>query len=101
MLTLSCATNRLNTWSFVMYFLIAGVLALLLKYLEIGFVANWEWWQCLIPFGLAAVFWTWADASGYTKRKAVEKENARKQARIDKSKVAMGIDPHKTRIKRK
>jgi small Trp-rich protein len=37
------------------------------------------------------VWWTWADWSGYTKRKAVEKENARKQARIDKSKEAIGI----------
>ncbi len=83
-----------------MYFLIAGVLALLLKYLEIGFVARLEWWQCLIPFGCAFVFWIWADMSGYTKRKAVEKENKRKQARIDKSKVALGIDPRKS-IKRR
>ena len=31
-----------------------------------------------------------ADSSGYTKRKAMEKENAKKQARIDKNKEAIG-----------
>ena len=73
-----------------MYFLILGVVLLLLKYLEIGPVAAWSWWIVLLPFGLAAAWWAWADASGYTKRKAVERENARKQARIDKSKEKLG-----------
>ena len=36
-------------------------------------------------------WWAWADWSGYTKKKAVEKEIARKQARIDKSREALGI----------
>jgi small Trp-rich protein len=39
---------------------------------------------------LAVAWWYWADASGYTKRKAMEKENAKKQARIDKNKEAIG-----------
>ncbi len=73
-----------------MYFLILGVILLLLKYLEIGPVAAWSWWTVLAPFGLAVLWWAWADWSGYTKRKAMEKEDAKKIARINKAKEAMG-----------
>jgi small Trp-rich protein len=58
-------------------------------------VALWPWWVVLTPFALAVAWWTWADMSGYTKRKAVERDNARKQARIDKSREALGLGPKK------
>lgn len=80
-----------------MLFLLAGIVLLAMKYLEIGVVAGWDWWVVLSPFGLAVAWWAWADASGYTKKKAVEKENARKQARIDKSRAAMGMIDRKKR----
>ncbi len=78
-----------------MYLLAIGILGLLLKYLEIGPVANWSWWVVLSPFALAAVWWAWADASGYTKRKEVGKMEDRKQKRIDKQRAAMGLAPKK------
>jgi small Trp-rich protein len=74
-----------------MLFLGIGIVMLALKYLEIGPVAAWSWWVVLAPFGLAVVWWMWADASGYTKKKAMDRENARKQARIDKNREAMGM----------
>ena len=74
-----------------MYLLGLGIVLLLLKYLEIGAPAQWEWWVVLSPFGLAAVWWAWADWSGYTKRRAVDRENARKKARIDKSREQLGL----------
>ena len=37
----------------------------------------------------AAAWWAWADASGYTKRKAMQKMDQRKQDRIDRQKQAM------------
>jgi small Trp-rich protein len=80
-----------------MLFLGLGIVLLALKYLEFGAVAAWSWWVVLSPFGLAVAWWTWADWSGYTKRKAVEKENARKQARIDKSREALGMLPKRPR----
>jgi small Trp-rich protein len=80
-----------------MYLLGIGIILLALKYLEIGPVATWSWWVVLAPFGLAVAWWTWADMSGYTKRKAVERENLRKQARIDKSREALGMGPKKRR----
>lgn len=74
-----------------MLFLGLGILLLALKYLEFGVVAGWSWWVVLAPFALAMAWWTWADWSGYTKRKAVQRENERKQARIDRSRDAMGL----------
>ncbi|WP_395024303.1 TIGR04438 family Trp-rich protein [Comamonas odontotermitis] len=78
-----------------MYFLILGVVLLLLKYLEIGPVAAWSWTVVLAPFALAVLWWAWADWSGYTKRKEMEKEDQRKAARIAKAKEAMGQGPRR------
>jgi small Trp-rich protein len=78
-----------------MLFLGLGLILLALKYLAIGPVAEWPWWGVLAPFGLAAAWWTWADWSGYTKRRAVERENARKKARIDKQRDQLGLGTKK------
>jgi small Trp-rich protein len=80
-----------------MYFLLAGIVLLLMKYLEVGPPTEWSWYWVLSPFGLAVAWWMWADWSGYTKRKQVEKENVRKQARIDKSREQLGIGPKRKR----
>lgn len=80
-----------------MYFLGLGVVLLIMKYLEIGPVAAWSWWVVLAPFALAVAWWTWADTSGYTKRKAMEREDARRQDRIDRNKTAIGTMPRKRR----
>ena len=74
-----------------MYFLLLGIVGLLLKYLEIGPVAALSWWLVLIPFALAVAWWAWADSSGYTKRKEIQKMDKRKQDRIDKQRTAMGV----------
>ena len=73
-----------------MYFLGLGIILMVMKYLEFGPVAAWSWWLVLAPFALAVAWWAWADASGYTKRKAMERENQRRQDRIDRSKTAIG-----------
>ena len=80
-----------------MYLLGLGIVLVLLKYLEIGPPALWSWWWVLSTFALAAAWWAWADASGYTKRRAMEKMDARKQARIDRQKDALGLRPRKPR----
>jgi small Trp-rich protein len=73
-----------------MYLLGLGIVLLALKYLEIGPFAAWSWWLVLAPFGLAMLWWYWADASGYTKRKAMEREDARRQGRLDRAREAVG-----------
>lgn len=82
-----------------MYFLGLGVILLIMKFMEIGPVAAWEWWVVLAPFGLAVAWWTWADASGYTKRKAMEREDQRRKERIERSREAMGMLSAKRRRK--
>ena len=55
-----------------MYFVMAGIALLLLKYFEIGFVAEWSWWWVLAPFALAVAWWSWADSTDYIMRMAME-----------------------------
>ena len=74
-----------------MYFLGIGLVLLVLKYLEVDPVAAWSWWVVLAPFGLAVAWWAWADTSGYTRRKAMEKMDQKKQDRIDKQRENLGI----------
>lgn len=80
-----------------MGFLIIGVLLLLLKYLEFGVVATWSWFVVLSPFALAVAWWTWADWSGYTKRRQAEKIEARKRERLARQRESLGLgtDPRK------
>ena len=80
-----------------MYFLIIGIVLLVLWYGEIGPVAAWSWYVVFAPFGLAVLWWWWADWSGFTKKKAVQRENDKKKARIDKGREAMGLGSKKRR----
>ena len=80
-----------------MLFLLIGIVLLALKLLEIGPVANLAWWWVLSPFPVAIAWWAWADASGYTKRKAMNREEERKQKRIDKNRENIGLAPKKRR----
>lgn len=80
-----------------MLFLGIGLVLLFLWYSEIGPVAAWSWYVVFSPFALAVLWWWWADWTGYTKKKAVERENAKKKARIEKSREAMGIGAKKRR----
>ncbi|RYX95952.1 MAG: TIGR04438 family Trp-rich protein [Comamonadaceae bacterium] len=82
-----------------MWFVILGVAMLALKYLEISFVAGLEWWMVLAPFGLAVLWWIWADKSGYTKRVEMDKMEKRKTDRIEKQRIAMGMLSAKKRRK--
>lgn len=74
-----------------MYLLLLGIAMLAMKTLEYGPVAAWSWWVVLAPFALAAIWWTWADHSGYTKKKEMDKMDKRKADRIEKQREAMGM----------
>ena len=78
-----------------MYFLLIGIAALVMKYLEFGPVAGIPWWVVLSPFGMAVAWWSWADSSGYTKRKEMDKMDKRKQDRLEKQREQMGMLPRK------
>ena len=74
-----------------MWMLLIALLLTLLKYLEVGPLAELSWWWLLVPYGLTVAWWSYADASGLTKRRVVEREEARKLKRIERQKAAMGV----------
>lgn len=75
-----------------MLFVVVGVLLIVLKLAEIGPSAAWPWWGVLSPFAAAVVWWAWADMSGYTKRRAMDKMDEKKIERRRKALGALGLD---------
>ena len=80
-----------------MYFVLLGVLLVALKVTEFGPVGQWAWWVVLIPFACAAAWWSWADASGYSKRRAMEAMQDRKDERRRRNMEALGTEPRRKR----
>ncbi len=79
-----------------MYLLGLGLIFLILKYAQVAPVAAWSWWWVLTPFALAVAWWAWADSTGYTKRKAMEHEDKRCDARRTRTKNALDSTYQKT-----
>jgi small Trp-rich protein len=75
-----------------MVFLVVGVLLLLLKLAEFGPVADLGWLWVLLPFGLAVLWWAFADSTGLTQRRAMAKMDLRKQQRRERDMAALGLD---------
>ena len=67
-----------------MYLLVFSLLLLLMKWQQIGPVAEWPWKWIAVPFVLTLLWWEWADWSGYTKRRAMKEEERRAQERRQK-----------------
>ena len=70
-----------------------GLLTIVFIVMKLMDVITWSWWWVLSPFAGAALWWTWADWSGYTKRKAMEREDQRKLDRINRQRAAIGQKP--------
>jgi small Trp-rich protein len=87
-----------------MWFIVIGVLMLLMNFAGIGPIGQWtwadRWWAMLAPFVLAAVWWAWADASGLTQRKAMDKDDAKRAARRQKNLDSLGLGDNKGKKKR-
>lgn len=65
-----------------MYLLILGLVTLGLKIADLMPVADWSWWAVLSPLGLAVVWWTISDATGYTNVRAARRQEARRLALV-------------------
>lgn len=76
-----------------MYGVVIGALLVLLKLVEVEPVVNWSWWWVLSPLGAAVVWWSYADSSGLTKRREVEKMEAKKRKRREENMANLGMDP--------
>ncbi|KQV78257.1 TIGR04438 family Trp-rich protein [Rhizobacter sp. Root1221] len=84
-----------------MYFVVIGVLLLVMKMAEFGMVASWPWWGILSPFGCAVVWWAFADGTGYTKRREMDKMDARVKKRREENLANLGMDDRGRRGKRR
>lgn len=80
-----------------MWFVAIGVAMLVMNLAGIGPVGEWTWagfgkaWFILVPFGLAVAWWGWSDMSGRTQRKAMDKVDAKREARRQKALDALGL----------
>jgi len=80
-----------------MLFVILGVALILAHFAGIGPMAAWNWqpfgdlWKFALPFGLAVIWWGFADASGLTRRRAMEKDDARKAERQRRNVESLGL----------
>ena len=78
--------------------LVIGVLLVVAKLAEFGPFARLSWWWILVPFALAAVWWEFADASGLTKRRAMDKMEAKKISRRDQALEALGLNTRRQKL---
>ena len=60
-------------------------------------VSRIESWHAHVYFDAATRDAAWADRSGYTKRKAAAREDARKARRIQRQRDQLGLGPKKPR----
>ncbi len=74
-----------------MAFVVLGCALLAMKFFEFGPVAAWPWWIVLAPFGLAVLWWWYADASGWTKRREMDRMEDRKAARRRTAMERLGL----------
>jgi small Trp-rich protein len=78
-----------------MAFLLLGLALLAMKAAEFGPVANWSWFVVLAPFGLAVLWWGFADSTGLTQRRAMDKMEKRKVDRRQRDMEALGLTTHR------
>ncbi len=83
-----------------MYLVVLGVLLLAMKLAELGPVGGWSYWAVLWPFAGAVIWWAYADKSGWTKRREIDKMEDRKKMRRQTNLEALGMDPKKRRQRR-
>jgi small Trp-rich protein len=74
-----------------MAFLLLGLALLAMKAAAFGPVADWSWFVVLAPFGLAVLWWGFADSTGLTQRRAIEKMEKRKVDRRQRDMEALGL----------
>lgn len=80
-----------------MLFILIGVALIVCNFAGWGPMASWQWdslWDVFkfsLPFLLALAWWLFSDTSGLTKRRAMERDDERKQDRRDRNIDAMGL----------
>lgn len=76
---------------------IIGVLLLVARLAEWGPFADLSWWWVALPFAAAVLWWNFADNSGLTKKREIDKMEQRKADRRAKAMEALGMDSRRSR----
>jgi len=80
-----------------MWFVLIGVAMLVMNFVGFGPIGEWtwreDWWLMLLPFACAVAWWTWSDMTGMTQRKAMAKEDLKRDNRRDESLSKLGLGP--------
>ena len=74
-----------------MWFVLIGLIFIVLKILDIPPVALWDWWWILLPFGFAMLWWSWSDMTGATERRHMEAHEQKRQRRRRTTLKALGL----------
>ena len=79
-----------------MWFVGLGLVLIVLNLADVGLFGAWEWpgdaWKMLWPFGLALVWWAWADSIGLTQKREMDKLEAKKEERRRGALNNLGMD---------
>jgi small Trp-rich protein len=70
---------------------VVGVLMLLAWWADFGPFGRLPWWALGLPFLMAVLWWHFADTSGWTQRRVMEKMERRKAERREKALEALGL----------
>ena len=82
-----------------MFFVIVGVAFVALHFAGVAPFSAWTWaftgdlWKFVTPFLLALAWWAWADASGLTRRREMERDAKLKADRRARNISALGLGP--------
>ena len=74
-----------------MVMIVIGLLLLVAKLADFGPTAGWPWWAVAAPFGAAVLWWQFADSTGLTQRREMQKMDERKAKRRDRALEALGL----------
>jgi small Trp-rich protein len=77
--------------AFVMVFVVIGVLLFGLWMGDVGPFGQLDWWWIALPFALAVLWWEFADRSGLTERRVMDKLEKRKIERREKAMESLGL----------
>lgn len=76
---------------------IVGVLLLLAHLADFGPFGAWPWWAIGLPFLAAVLWWSFADNSGWTQRRVMEKLERKKAERREKTMESLGLTTRRER----
>ena len=74
-----------------------GVLILLAWFADFGPFGRLPWWAVALPFLAAILWWAFADSTGWTQRRAIDKMEKRKRNRREKAMEALGLNHRRER----